>query len=124
MNAIAGFPTRFSDKVVKLYVTYSSGLMFGHFNKNNNIEQEEDDQTSEEENQDSNKLIPLRVIEGKRRGHVSLDEDKETNITFSDVGGLDELKETIRMKIIKPFTTPGLSEKFKKKSYDGVRGKY
>jgi tetratricopeptide (TPR) repeat protein len=89
-----------------------------HFNKNNNIEKEEDEQISEEleENKDSNTVIPLRVIEGKRRGHISLDEDKETNITFSDVGGLDELKETIRMKIIKPFSTPGLFEKFKKKS--------
>lgn len=49
-----------------------------------------------------------------------LEEDKETNITFSDVGGLDELKETIRMKIIKPFSTPGLFEKFKKKSGGGI----
>lgn len=93
-----------------------------HFNKNNNIEKEEDEQISEEleENKDSNTVIPLRVIEGKRRGHISLDEDKETNITFSDVGGLDELKETIRMKIIKPFSTPGLFEKFKKKSGGGI----
>ena len=93
-----------------------------HCDKNNNIEKEEDEQISEEleENEDSNTVIPLRVIERKRRGHISLDEDKETNITFSDVGGLDELKETIRMKIIKPFSTPGLFEKFKKKSGGGI----
>ncbi|OPZ90646.1 MAG: ATP-dependent zinc metalloprotease FtsH [Firmicutes bacterium ADurb.Bin419] len=92
------------------------------FNKNNNKEKEEDEQRSEEleENEDSNRVIPLRVIEGKRRGHIPLDEEKETNITFSDVGGLDELKETIRMKIIKPFSTPGLFEKFKKKSGGGI----
>ena len=105
------------------YTTYTdkSGDSI-NFNKDSNIEKEEDEQISEEleENEDSNTVIPLRVIEGKRRGHISLDEDKETNITFSDVGGLDELKETIRMKIIKPFSTPGLFEKFKKKSGGGI----
>ena len=41
-------------------------------------------------------------------------------IKFNDVGGLDNLKNTIKMKIVKPFLTPGLFEKFKKKSGGGL----
>ena len=69
---------------------------------------------------ESSKLIPLRVIEGQRNSRIQVEIDKKKAITFQDVGGLDELKENIRMKIIKPFSTPGLFEKFKKKSGGGI----
>ena len=74
----------------------------------------------ETELEEGSKLIPLSVIEGKRNNKVVLEEDRKTAISFEDVGGLEELKETIRMKIIKPFSTPGLFEKFKKKSGGGI----
>jgi len=46
---------------------------------------------------------------------------EETNrITFKDVGGLAELKNTIEMKIIKPFQQPEIFAKFKKKSGGGI----
>ena len=41
-------------------------------------------------------------------------------MTFSDVGGLDELKEQIRRKIILPFQKPSLFERFKKKVGGGI----
>lgn len=41
-------------------------------------------------------------------------------VDFSDVGGLDELKETIRMRIIRPFSDPGLFSRFKKKIGGGL----
>ncbi|AEV69667.1 AAA family ATPase [Acetivibrio clariflavus] len=101
-----------------------NSIYLNNFDSIENGENNKDNQTSGEldfeENEDESKLIPLRVIEGKRRGNVPLDEDTDKSVTFSDVGGLDELKETIRMKIIKPFSSPGLFEKFKKKSGGGI----
>ncbi len=41
-------------------------------------------------------------------------------ITFADVGGLDELKERVRMKIIHPFKNPELFKAFKKKTGGGI----
>lgn len=42
------------------------------------------------------------------------------SISFGDIGGLDEVKETIRRKIILPFQKPSLFERFKKRSGGGV----
>lgn len=81
------------------------------------IEAAEDAEEIEEE---TGKLIPLRVVDGKHSGRIPLDEDRKSAVTFAEVGGLDELKDTIRMKIIKPFSTPGLFERFKKKSGGGI----
>ena len=41
-------------------------------------------------------------------------------ITFQDIGGLEEVKETIRRKIILPFQKPSLFERFKKRSGGGI----
>jgi SpoVK/Ycf46/Vps4 family AAA+-type ATPase len=41
-------------------------------------------------------------------------------INFSDVGGLDHVKQQIRRKIIAPFEKPGLFQAFKKRSGGGV----
>lgn len=73
----------------------------------------------EEIEAETSKFIPLRVVGGKRSGRIPLDEDRKSTVTFADVGGLHELKDTIRMKIIKPFSTPGLFERFKKKQAVG-----
>lgn len=45
---------------------------------------------------------------------------EEKMITFADVGGLDEIKEQIRRRIILPFQKPGLFEKFKRKPGGGI----
>src|SRR5207237_441170 len=37
-------------------------------------------------------------------------------VTFADVGGLDEVKEQIRRKIILPFLKPGLFQRFRQKA--------
>jgi transitional endoplasmic reticulum ATPase len=39
---------------------------------------------------------------------------------FDDVAGMDELKKTIRLKIIEPFLRPGLFAKFSKKAGGGI----
>ncbi len=41
-------------------------------------------------------------------------------ITFQDVGGLDDLKERVRMKIVHPFKNPELFKAFKKRTGGGI----
>jgi transitional endoplasmic reticulum ATPase len=41
-------------------------------------------------------------------------------VNFSDVGGLDEVKQQIRRKIITPFLKPSLFERFKRKAGGGI----
>ncbi|HZG13618.1 MAG TPA: AAA family ATPase [Candidatus Bathyarchaeia archaeon] len=63
----------------------------------------------------------LQVIQGgmtKAEKEV-LSTSKKT-ITFADIGGLEGLKETIRMKIINPFLKPGLFSRFRKKVGGGI----
>jgi SpoVK/Ycf46/Vps4 family AAA+-type ATPase len=84
------------------------------------MKENDDFEDLEEEVEKDKNLIPLRIIKGQHNREIILDEDTKSTVTFADVGGLDELKETIRMKIIKPFSKPGLFEKFKKKSGGGI----
>lgn len=50
----------------------------------------------------------------------SYDVIQETNITFDDVGGMDELKEEIQMNIIYPFKNPDLFIQYGKKAGGGI----
>lgn len=65
---------------------------------------------------------PYQLIKGstvpKENNVIHINPEKLVN--FSSVGGLDTLKESIRMKIIKPFTNPSLFNKFKKKVGGGI----
>ncbi|MEJ8545771.1 AAA family ATPase [Brevibacillus borstelensis] len=61
----------------------------------------------------------LHIIDGGQR------EKKEElpalrKVTFEDVAGLQELKKTIRLRIISPFFNQGLFSKFRKKTGGGV----
>ncbi|WP_059173833.1 26S protease regulatory subunit [Bacillus sp. FJAT-27445] len=63
----------------------------------------------------------LQVIEGTKPNNVILyEEKKREKVTFQDVGGLDALKKTIEMKIIKPYRNPGIFAKFRKKAGGGI----
>jgi len=44
----------------------------------------------------------------------------DRSITFSDVGGMDELKRTARMKIIQPFKNPELFKKYRATAGGGI----
>ncbi|MGQ7280208.1 AAA family ATPase [Brevibacillus thermoruber] len=64
---------------------------------------------------------PMRVIPGgKARSGAAAVKEREGVITFADVGGMHEVKEAIRMKIIQPFLSPGLFERFRKKAGGGI----
>ncbi|MBG9590179.1 ATP-binding protein [Cytobacillus firmus] len=63
----------------------------------------------------------LKVIQGLKQSNVvSLEKWSPKKVKFNDVGGLVELKETIEMKIIKPFMNPSLFAKFRKKAGGGI----
>ncbi|GED28295.1 hypothetical protein BAG01nite_43970 [Brevibacillus agri] len=60
---------------------------------------------------------PFQVISGGQAGK----RDREAPpITFADVGGLHAVKNAIQMKIVKPFVSPGLFERFRKKVGGGI----
>ncbi|MUK89206.1 AAA family ATPase [Ornithinibacillus sp. L9] len=79
---------------------------------------EDDDQPNPDEVE---KTVELTVIHGKKTDNISsLKQYQPKTVTFQDVGGLDSLKKTINMKIIKPFMDPGLFTKFRKKTGGGI----
>ncbi|MFZ5814404.1 MAG: AAA family ATPase [Bacillota bacterium] len=60
----------------------------------------------------------LRVVRGG--ADAAPPEPGPEPLTFADVGGLDELKQTIRMKIIEPFYNQGLFARFRKRAGGGI----
>lgn len=63
------------------------------------------------------KVVPFKMINGGKK--TDTPPDKKV-VKFHDVGGLEDLKETISMKIIKPFYNKGLFSKFNKKVGGGI----
>ena len=59
-------------------------------------------------------LQPFRLVEG---GHGDAG---PSPVRFEDVGGLEEIKNAIRMRIIKPFADPGLFARFGQRAGGGV----
>ena len=67
------------------------------------------------------KIIRLSVVEGgKSREDSFAAAQKRSPVTFDNVGGYEDLKDVIRMKIIKPFSSQGLFSRYKKKSGGGI----
>jgi ATP-dependent 26S proteasome regulatory subunit len=67
---------------------------------------------------------PLFAIAGGKEKEGSLAEIVSIGTTdrvrFADVVGMEELKKTIRLRIIEPFVAPGLFQRFKKRTGGGV----
>jgi transitional endoplasmic reticulum ATPase len=53
------------------------------------------------------KVVPIQRVPDER-------------VRFSSVVGMDDLKKTIRIKIIEPFVNPGLFERFRKQAGGGI----
>lgn len=64
--------------------------------------------------------LPFAVFDGGRQEAEYDALEPEGEITFEDVGGLDEVKKSIRLKIIEPFEKPTLFHMFKKKIGGGI----
>ncbi|MCB9662009.1 MAG: ATP-binding protein [Sandaracinaceae bacterium] len=65
----------------------------------------------------------LRVIHNDDADVLELDRalaPPEEPITFADVGGLEDLKQQIRRRIILPFQKPSLFERFKRRAGGGI----
>ncbi|MEO3946351.1 AAA family ATPase [Gorillibacterium sp. CAU 1737] len=81
---------------------------------------EEDEEPADDED-DEEKVVRLRVVHGGKGGADVLSETREQQtVTFEQVGGYEDLKDVIRMKIIKPFSSQSLFSKFKKKTGGGI----
>lgn len=75
---------------------------------------------AEDEPEDTSQSRKIRVIPGGKGSVVQLDLPPRSDVRFQDVGGLHDVKKAIEMKIIKPFTSPGLFQKFRKKVGGGI----
>ncbi|NKF48994.1 AAA family ATPase [Shewanella sp. WXL01] len=68
-------------------------------------------------------LVKLRVISNDDTNDTEITrliKPADKNISFVDVGGLEEVKKQIRKKIITPFQKPSLFSKFRKKVGGGI----
>ncbi len=68
----------------------------------------------------SNVLRLFAGGKGKEEANDSLQQVTRESLRFGDVGGLDDVKEEIRMKIVVPFQHPELFQKYGKKIGGGV----
>jgi SpoVK/Ycf46/Vps4 family AAA+-type ATPase len=62
----------------------------------------------------------LSVVTKKTAAIIPITRDALNKVTFDDIGGMEDVKKTLRMQIIEPFLKPGLFAKFKKKAGGGV----
>jgi transitional endoplasmic reticulum ATPase len=62
----------------------------------------------------------LRVVSDQGTKVVPIQRAPEEKIRFSSIVGMDDLKKTIRIKIIEPFINPGLFQRFRKQAGGGI----
>jgi transitional endoplasmic reticulum ATPase len=63
----------------------------------------------------------LRVVPMPESARVvAIQSVPEEKVRFSSIVGMDELKQTIRLKIIEPFLNPGLFQRFRKAAGGGI----
>jgi hypothetical protein len=69
--------------------------------------------------------VRLRVVAGAKRDPAAAVADvvsitRASKVRFSDVVGMRDLKQVLKLKIIDPFANPGLFQRFKKRAGGGV----
>jgi SpoVK/Ycf46/Vps4 family AAA+-type ATPase len=62
----------------------------------------------------------LRVVSDKSATVVPIQRVPEERVRFSSIVGMEDLKKTIRIKIIEPFLNPGLFQRFRKQAGGGI----
>jgi transitional endoplasmic reticulum ATPase len=62
----------------------------------------------------------LRVVDNSAGKIVAIQRVAEERVRFSSIVGMEELKKTIRIKIIEPFVNPGIFERFRKQAGGGI----
>lgn len=92
---------------------------YDHMGINNSSARSIDNNFPDQDRADE--IKKFEVISGSKNEKVIQIKQKLANkITFADVGGLEKLKDTIQMKIVKPFINPSLFAKFRKKTGGGI----
>ncbi|WAM37317.1 AAA family ATPase [Caldicellulosiruptor acetigenus] len=64
-------------------------------------------------------VIDFQVFKTKREIHKFI-EEREEKFTFSDIGGYEELKNILTIRIIKPLFNPSIFQKFRKRIGGGI----
>ena len=62
----------------------------------------------------------LRVVSENSSNVVPIQRVPEEKIRFSSIVGMEDLKKTIRIKIIEPFLNPGMFQRFRKQAGGGI----
>ena len=62
----------------------------------------------------------LRVVSENISNVVPIQRVPEEKIRFSSIVGMEDLKKTIRIKIIEPFLNPGMFQRFRKQAGGGI----
>src|SRR5215216_4754503 len=62
----------------------------------------------------------LRVVSETVSNVVPIQRVPEEKIRFSSIVGMEDLKKTIRIKIIEPFVNPGMFQRFRKQAGGGI----
>lgn len=62
----------------------------------------------------------LRVVSETPSNVVPIQRVPEERIRFSSIVGMEDLKKTIRIKIIEPFVNPGMFQRFRKQAGGGI----
>ena len=62
----------------------------------------------------------LRVVSETRATVVPIQHTAAEKVRFSSIVGMDDLKKTIRIKIIEPFVNPGMFQRFRKQAGGGI----
>lgn len=62
----------------------------------------------------------LRVVGGTEPKVIAIQRVPEERVRFSSIVGMEDLKKTIRIKIIEPFLNPGLFQRFRKTAGGGI----
>jgi transitional endoplasmic reticulum ATPase len=79
-----------------------------------------DDELDRLESQARRAAPQLRVVSENASNVVPLQRVPEEKIRFSSIVGMEELKKTIRIKIIEPFLNPGMFQRFRKQAGGGI----
>jgi transitional endoplasmic reticulum ATPase len=79
-----------------------------------------DEELDRVESQARRSVPHLRVVSENVSNVVPIQRAPEEKVRFSSIVGMDDLKKTIRIKIIEPFLNPGMFQRFRKQAGGGI----
>jgi len=83
------------------------------------VEEFEDGEEANDNDKYLGNIIDFQVFKTKKEINKFVKE-REEKVTFSDIGGYEELKNMLTIRIIKPLFNPSIFQKFRKKIGGGI----